>query len=418
MASSAASNPSATRKTYKNSFQGLIDIWMVLAAYASSEHPLTAGEIHDKIVELYGGESADVPSKNTIDRHLRENDGARALNTMFPHATVYCNGEPASELTVSRQLQNMHSPAGSPPTEVVCVAAKNNGLRTTYVDYDTQAAALAKETAKKTGKSPEECMPKNLPRRYYLKGVLDPRQWRMFSDLVQIYPYISKKETEQLLSALERLCPGCTKTGTRYTYKQPGGINFDLVGVLDSAIKQHKQVVINYREFHLRPGNGNIWSPVMGPRTKNNQLTVEPFAMMWSNGYYYLVCREISKGGMMNLRVDRISGAKELTTTFTPDPTFDPIAYRDRSPVMYPGPAENVRFRCKLELLNTLVDFFGRQAQFSAPVNGETTVSMRVSLSGLRLFALQYADQVEVLEPQSLRDELYDTLSAAAAKYK
>ena len=406
---------SKARKPYKNNFQSLMDIWMVLATYASAEHPMTAGEIHDKLEELYG---KDAPSKNSVDRHLREDGGAKALDTLFPHTMVYCNGEPASELTISRQLQMMHSPAGTLPTEVVCVAAKNNGLRTTYVDYDDHAFELAKETAKKTGKSVSACMPKNLPRRYYLKGMLDPRQWRIFSDLVQVYPYINNEEAAEFLSALERLCPGCTKTGTRYTYKQPDGIDFDLVGKLDAAIKQHRQVVVTYREFHLLPHPQKSWEPVMEPRTKNSQLTVAPFALMWSNGYYYLVCREVKKGGMMNLRMDRISDVKEMTITFAPDPTFDPVAYRDRSPVMYPGPLENARFRCKLELLNTLVDFFGRQAQFSAPSNGETTVSLRVSLSGLKLFALQYADQVEVLEPQSLRDELCETLSAAAKKYE
>ena len=156
----------------------------------------------------------------------------------------------------------------------------------------------------------------------------------------------------------------------------------------------------------------------MEPRQKSSQLTVAPFALMWSNGYYYLVCREVKTGGMRNLRVDRISDVKKLTASFTPDPNFDPVTYRNRSPVMYPGPLEEFRFRCKLELLNTLVDFFGRDAQFSAPANGETVVTMKASLSGMKLFALQYVNQVEVLTPQSLRDELYEILSAAAKKYK
>ena len=35
-----------------------------------------------------------------------------------------------------------------------------------------------------------------------------------------------------------------------------------------------------------------------------------------------------------------------------------------------------------------------------------------------QLFALQYADDVEVLDPPSLRDEIAKTLKAAANKYQ
>ena len=43
---------------------------------------------------------------------------------------------------------------------------------------------------------------------------------------------------------------------------------------------------------------------------------------------------------------------------------------------------------------------------------------MSIAPSGLKLFALQYADWVEVLEPQSLRQEILDTLEQAAQAYR
>jgi len=414
MAAQEQNTNSAARKAYTKNFQGLIDIWKVLATYASAEHPMTAGEIHAKLADDLG---ADAPSKNTVDRHLSDSSAALALDILFPQTKLICNGKPASELTISRQLQGMVDNSGTLPAEVVCVAAKTTGSQVTYKDYDDYVEELAETTAQKTGKPAKKCTPKNPPRRYYLKGMLEPKQWRIFSDLVQVYPYISKEETTDFLRALERLCPGCTKNGTRFAYKHPDGIDFDLVGILDEAIKSRKQVTVTYREFHLILQPGNCWTPVMEPRKKNSKFTVAPFALMWSNGYYYLVCRETKTGTMRNLRVDRISDVKKLGASFTPDPGFDPVSYRNRSPVMYPGPPEEVRFRCKLELLNTLVDFFGHDAQFSTPSNGETVVTMKVSLAGMKLFALQYVNQVEILTPQSLRDELHDILTAAAKKY-
>ena len=70
--------------------------------------------------------------------------------------------------------------------------------------------------------------------------------------------------------------------------------------------------------------------------------------------------------------------------------------------------------------LSTLMDFFGTTiTSYTAPTpDGYTTVSLRASESGTRLFALQYADRVEVLEPQSLREEVQRTLQAASEQYK
>ena len=64
------------------------------------------------------------------------------------------------------------------------------------------------------------------------------------------------------------------------------------------------------------------------------------------------------------------------------------------------------------------MDFFGTTINgYSTPKDGYTEVFVRASESGTRLFALQYADRVEVLEPQSLREEIRKTLKAATKHY-
>lgn len=136
---------------------------------------------------------------------------------------------------------------------------------------------------------------------------------------------------------------------------------------------------------------------------------------MWSNGNYYLIAKH---RGMMNLRVDRILSVQPLEEGFQLPPDFDPALYRDRSPVMYPGANTFVRLKCKTSLLNTLVDFFGAVPQYSQPADGFTEVTMSIAPNGVKLFALQYTGSVEVLEPQSLREDILHTLEQAAETYR
>ena len=68
-------------------------------------------------------------------------------------------------------------------------------------------------------------------------------------------------------------------------------------------------------------------------------------------------------------------------------------------------------------MVNTVLDFFGAQANFSEPKDGFTEVSMSIAPGGVKLFAMQYADKVEVLEPQTLRDKILASFRAAQTLY-
>ena len=76
--------------------------------------------------------------------------------------------------------------------------------------------------------------------------------------------------------------------------------------------------------------------------------------------------------------------------------------------------------RCDASIVSVLMDFFGNLPQYSAYHEKENTVEVTMSIAteGIKLFALQYANAVEVLEPHSLRQEISETLQKAAKKYE
>lgn len=65
-----------------------------------------------------------------------------------------------------------------------------------------------------------------------------------------------------------------------------------------------------------------------------------------------------------------------------------------------------------------MLDSFGVQAKFGEPENGYTEVNLYIAPAGVKLFAMQYADSVEVLSPQKLRDEVRNALKTALEVYR
>lgn len=189
---------------------------------------------------------------------------------------------------------------------------------------------------------------------------------------------------------------------------------FLVIAQLDQAIREKRRVRVSYGEYRLEQKDQR-WTPVLVQRKHNGLLDFEPYALMWSNGNYYLVGKNRD---MMNLRVDRILNVELTGETFVPPPDFEPEEYRDRSPVMYPGKRTLVRLLCRDSMLGVLTDFFGSVPQYSPRPGGMVEASMSIAPAGVKLFALQYAGSVEVLEPESLRREIAKTLEDALKTYR
>lgn len=425
-------------KGYSNSYRSLEAIWTVLREFSSKEHPLTVKEICDHMKKM-----ADTPSAETVKRlfpaeqplmsllypgivceeaggaagayydgnslHviLELPDGTRLLEG---NCGVEATAEPLkvpSYSTVDKLLkERIPFDLHTYPFRLRCVArTRTSQGNVKYIPYDDYLDTIEGDEEKN-----------NQPRRYYLQNMLTDGEWRIFSDLIRVYPFITKAQTQKFLSALNHIRPKrIAPPPDRYASKRGNDNMFRVIGVLDKAVQEKRMVRITYGTYQLKQKNGS-WKPELVPREKNGRLEVEPYTLMWSNGNYYLVAKH---RGMMNLRVDRILSAELLDTAFQLPSDFDPVHYRDSSPVMYPGQSQFVRMRCHTSMLGVLLDFYGGLPQYTKPrEDGTTEVTMSIAPNGVKLFALQYADQVEVLEPESLREEILRTLERAQNKYR
>lgn len=429
------------KKPYSNPYRSLEAIWSVLRRHASRERPLTVKEIHAYLKQM-----EDAPSLATLTRLLPREKAL--MDTLYPgqlaeagqplavdayqqgdtlHIVVETpDGQPLVRdgIALEAAAAPFHAPSysaidkqlkdGIPfdlhtfPFRLRCVAQVPSDTKpgkVQLIPYDRWEEQLEDQPSKN-----------NVPRRYYLDNALTEGEWRIFSDLIQVYPFLTDRQAKKFLTALNHLRPRSAQpVPDRYAYRRGNQKLFRIIGILDKAIRSKRMVALTYGEYRLHHVDGR-WTPVLVPRARNSRLEVEPYALMWSNGNYYLVAKH---RGMMNLRVDRILEALPLETSFEPPPRFDLVDYRDSSPVMYPGMRTFVRMRCSTDIVNTLLDFFGSLPQYAAPrEDGTVEVTMSIAPGGLKLFALQYAGRVEVLDPPELRQEILKTLEEAAETYR
>jgi len=424
-------------KGYSNSYRSLEAIWTVLREHSSKEHPLTVKEICDHMKTMAQAPSAETvkrlfPGEQTLMSLLypgvvceaegsaagayRAEDGLHVIlelpdgTPVKGAARVEVTAEPLkvpSYSTVDKLLkERIPFDLHTYPFRLRCVAQTRTPRgKVKYVPYDDYLETLGGEEEKN-----------NQPRRYYLQNILTDAEWRIFSDLVQVYPFITQRQTRKFLNALNHIRPKrIALSPDRYASKCGNEEMFRIIGVLDQAVREKKMVRVTYGEYRLVQKKEG-WKPELVPREKHSVLEVAPYALMWSNGNYYLV---VKHRGMMNLRVDRILKAEQMEESFEMPADFDPVRYRDSSPVMYPGKHEFVRMRCHTAMVSVLLDFFGSLPQYTKPLeDGTTEVTMSIAPGGVKLFALQYADQVEVLEPESLREDILQTLERAQKKYR
>lgn len=95
---------------------------------------------------------------------------------------------------------------------------------------------------------------------------------------------------------------------------------------------------------------------------------------------------------------------------------FPAARYRQKHPIMYsgePNKDEPILLKCRTSLINSVVDVFGTDVEIKKTADPETViVTIRETpQAGVALWALEYCESCEVLEPMALRERM-----ASAAK--
>ena len=209
-----------------------------------------------------------------------------------------------------------------------------------------------------------------------------------------------------------------------------------------SRIRSNLRVQINYGKYSLEEHE-------LISRNENHFTEVEPVTITWSNGFAYLLAlipgdyeQTDLSSKIYHYRIDRMIEIRDVMDEHA-NPVkctclqklannLDIIEYQKQHPVMYGGKKQRITFLAKdsadLPLANLLVDTFGLEYYVQKAGKADSIylgdllidepdswyrVSVNATAPGTELWAMQHADRVRILAPDSVVSDMQQRFEAA-----
>lgn len=224
------------------------------------------------------------------------------------------------------------------------------------------------------------------------------------------------KSVRQLASAEERKAlDRLVRVRVHGRPKRQDRSDFVAVDLLQGAIARKSKV--SFRYYKYGAGKERV------ARKGGAAHVVTPVNLTYSDGNYYLVAYSASDGGIRNYRVDhmgQIVVTGEHVDRNEVIASYDPDEAERTAFGMYDGERVVMTLRVDADLMNVVVDRFGRDVDAVPSDDGETaTVTVPVRESPVLYgWIAMLGDGAELLRPKALRDGYADWLARILSKYE
>ena len=259
---------------------------------------------------------------------------------------------------------------------------------------------------------------------YMSKREFELPEVRLLIDAVSSAGFITPKKTEKLIGKLESLVSknqAGELVSQVYLDNNTKCNNEDIyyiINDLHNAINEKHKVKFVYTNRKIDIKNKKSYT--------EKTFVVSPYALLWKEDHYYLVCNNEKYDNLINLRIDRMKRVQELSDASRPvsevseyKNSFDVADYSSKMFNMFSGKDEKVRLLCDLELREQIMDRFGAKIPLTAYDSShfETTIDAAVS-EGLVSWMMIFGDKIKVLEPDALANAVKDRASKIAKVYE
>lgn len=246
---------------------------------------------------------------------------------------------------------------------------------------------------------------------------------RLLIDAVNSAAFITPDKTRSLVSKLRGLLSVNQADALSPQVYLEGANKCDneeiyyIIDLLDDAISAKQQVRFKYKTRKIDKENKKSYT--------SKVFVVSPYALIWKDDRYYLVCNKESHDNLMNLRLDRIRNITPLDIPARPvsecseyKDHFDPADYSSKMFNMFSGKVDTVTLRCHLDLREQILDRFGPSVPLTAVdiSHFETDVQAAVS-DGFVSWIMQFGDMIKVIKPDYLAEMVREKAQKIAELY-
>lgn len=239
---------------------------------------------------------------------------------------------------------------------------------------------------------------------------------RLLSDAVQAANFISSKKTKQLVEKIESFASESQAKilhSQVYVDNRPKCKNEEIyytINLLDEAINKCVKVSFTYTKRKI--------TDEFKTAKEEKQFRVSPFALIWSDDHYYLVCNNEKYDNLMHLRIDKIKKlevlnehARHFSEVSDYKASFDSADYASKLFNMFSGEPKPIELVCNNDILDPILDRFGENARIQKVDEEHFLIRTNAVVSqGLVSWILGFGNRIKVRTPNDL---IYDVTKNA-----
>jgi len=229
---------------------------------------------------------------------------------------------------------------------------------------------------------------------------------KLLADAVQSSKFITARKSLELIKKLESLVSRHDAGKLRrqvYIQNRVKNMNESIyysVDTLHDAIAEGKKISFKYFDYNVQ--KEQVF------RRDGARYVVSPAALSWADEHYYLISFMDGREGISHFRVDRMSNVKKLDEPHcSMTASFKLADYSKKIFGMYSGDEVEVKLRFSNKIVRAVVDRFGKDITMIPDGDDHFTIRVQVVRSPVFYgWLFQFGELCEVLEPQSLKDDI------------
>ena len=241
---------------------------------------------------------------------------------------------------------------------------------------------------------------------------LRDRKWelpelQLLVDAVSAAQFIPQARSEELIGKLASMAGPSHREDLKpeiMVSEHVKAKNKDMIYTVQ-AIRQaiDKNRKISFRYLRYMPDRQQV------PKhagTGDEKYIVSPYATVWNNDRYYLVGWSDKRQKVAVYRIDRMKVPDILRQKRIPAPEdFDIRDYTDKVFWMFDGIQEEVTLRCRMNILDQVIDRFGEEVNLKVRDSGTFDVKVPVAVSSTFYgWMCQFTGEMRIISPQHVRE--------------
>lgn len=239
-------------------------------------------------------------------------------------------------------------------------------------------------------------------------------------DALQAAAFIPDRKTSELVSKIAGLSGNCSaellkRNVVRFNVlKTTNEAILFSVNEITTAIESHKKIVFRYFDYGIR--HERIY------RRDGHHYIVSPFATVFSDDQYYLLCYDSRFRKMLHYRIDRMDevSMSEKDAEDPPDDfLFSVSKHRQSLFRMFSGDTRIVTFSADRTLSDVLFDRFGADITLIEQPDGTIFFSAEVQISPTFFgWCAMLGDKLKILSPAEIVDAYQTHLNQILSVYQ